>query len=83
MPFFDGAFDLAFSDGLDGALFPARFSAEMERTVKKGGAEAVVVEDVEGVERLFRRSSLLEVRNVTLVGSEMSLIVMRNNGNPP
>ncbi|OAY82199.1 hypothetical protein ACMD2_23132 [Ananas comosus] len=95
LPFFDGVFDLAFTPGLAGALFPTRFAAEMERTVRQGGAIALALEwwpsslsppslseaRTEGIWALFRRSSILEVRNVTLVGSETTLIIMRNNGN--
>nr|CAD1832660.1 unnamed protein product [Ananas comosus var. bracteatus] len=95
LPFFDGVFDLAFTPGLAGALFPTRFAAEMERTVRQGGAIVLALEWwpsslsppslsealTEGIWALFRRSSILEVRNVTLVGSETTLIIMRNNGN--
>lgn len=82
LPFFDGVFDLVFSAGLDVALFPRRFAEEMERTVREGGAVAVVVEEADGVEGLFRRSRVLEVRNVSLDGTGMlSLIVMSKVGN--
>ncbi|KAJ0983441.1 hypothetical protein J5N97_011696 [Dioscorea zingiberensis] len=89
LPFFDNVFDLGFSSGLAGALFPARFVGELERTVRKGGAVALVVErcgsedEVASVKGLFRKSNLVEVSNVTLSGSEMTLIVMRVNGVPP
>ncbi|XP_073005387.1 uncharacterized protein [Typha latifolia] len=87
LPFFDRVFDLGFSTGVEAALFPARFAAEMERTVRRGGVVVVAVQrqfQAEGIKALFKRSSVLEVRNVTLEGSEMSLIIMRNNGkNPP
>ncbi|KAJ6791183.1 Uncharacterized protein M6B38_245965 [Iris pallida] len=82
LPFFDGVFDLAFSDGLSGALFPEKYVEEMERTVRAGGAEAVVVErdGAEEARALFRRSSLVAERNVKLGGAEMVMLVMRNNG---
>ncbi|RYQ97168.1 hypothetical protein Ahy_B08g093178 [Arachis hypogaea] len=42
-PFFDGAFDFAFSARLDEALFPARFATEMDRRVRSGGSCIVAV----------------------------------------
>lgn len=82
-------FDLGFSRGLSGALFPVRFVGELERTVRKGGAVALVVErcgseeEVASVKGLFRKSSLVEVSNITLSDSQMTLIVMRVNGLSP
>ncbi|PKA52396.1 hypothetical protein AXF42_Ash019779 [Apostasia shenzhenica] len=87
LPFFDGVFDLGFSTGFAAALFPSRFVAEIERTVRRGGATVLAVDGwstkvgVEGVYKLFQRSSLLEVRNFTLDGSPMTLVVMRNHHN--
>ncbi|XP_008789767.1 uncharacterized protein LOC103707158 isoform X2 [Phoenix dactylifera] len=88
LPFFDSVFDLGFSAGLAGALFPTRFVTELERTVRRGGATVLAVDrcfpkEVDEIRALFRRSSLLEVRNVTFLGSEMTLIIMKNNGKPP
>ncbi|URE16572.1 hypothetical protein MUK42_11033 [Musa troglodytarum] len=86
LPFFDDVFDIAFTAGLAGALFPARFVAELERTVRRGGAVVLAVDrpssaqEAEGIKALFRRSSLLEARNTTMLGSEMSLFIMKNNG---
>lgn len=37
LPFFDGAFDFAFTARFDEALFPTRFAAEMERVVREIG----------------------------------------------
>ncbi|KAJ7981360.1 S-adenosyl-L-methionine-dependent methyltransferase-like protein [Quillaja saponaria] len=45
LPFFDDAFDLAFSGHLAEALFPSRFASEMERTVRPGGVCLLVVEE--------------------------------------
>ncbi|RYR03978.1 hypothetical protein Ahy_B06g083467 isoform A [Arachis hypogaea] len=42
-PFFDGAFDFAFSARLDEALFPARFATEMDPRVRSGGSCVVAV----------------------------------------
>lgn len=84
LPFFDDVFDLGFSDGLTGALYPVRFASELERTVRRGGAVVLVVAGtvakVEEVAGLFKRSNLLEVRSVNLDGSKMNLIIMKNNG---
>lgn len=82
LPFFDGVFDLAFSGHLEEALFPSRFAAEMERTVRVGGACAVVVAEcgdaeVEEIVGLFRKSRFLDAANVTLIGLKMTRILMR------
>ena len=81
LPFFDGVFDLGFSAGLDWALFPARFVAELERTVIKGGIIVLAFgrfSTAEEVRSLFKRSSLISLSNVTLIGSEMSMIIVKN-----
>lgn len=60
--------------------------AELERTVRRGGAVVLAVDrpssaqEAEGIKALFRRSSLLEARNTTMLGSEMTLFIMKNNG---
>ncbi|XP_020597826.1 uncharacterized protein LOC110037506 [Phalaenopsis equestris] len=87
LPFFDGVFDLGFSTGFSAALFPMRFVEEIERTVRLTGVTALAVdgwgakEGVEDVEKLFKMSSSVEVKNFTLDGSPMTLIVMRKNNN--
>ncbi|KAG8078169.1 hypothetical protein GUJ93_ZPchr0007g3657 [Zizania palustris] len=86
LPFFDGAFDMVFSDdplALTGALFPSRFAAEAERTVRHGGAIALAVDrhiDLSTVASLFKRSHVVEVWNATLDGSAASMVILRNNG---
>ncbi|KAG6509251.1 uncharacterized protein LOC121982516 [Zingiber officinale] len=86
LPFFDNVFDLGFSTGVTEALFPARFVSEMERTVRRGGAIVLAVnlpssaQEVEEIKAMFKKSILLEVRNMTMLGSDMTLIVMKNNG---
>lgn len=82
LPFFDNVFHLAFSAHLDEALFPGRYVAEMERTVQKEGVCVVVVEqcgdeDVREVVDLFRKSRFLGAANITLIGLEMTRIVMK------
>lgn len=86
LPFFDNVFDLGFSTGVTEALFPARFVSEMERTVRQGGAIVLAVnrppsaQEVEEIKALFKRSILLEARNMTMLGSDMTLIVMKIHG---
>lgn len=87
LPFFDGAFDLVLSDdpaALTGALFPSRFAAEIERTVRRGGAIALAVDrhvDLSIVTSIFKKSRVVEVRNATFDGSAASIVViLRNNG---
>lgn len=82
LPFFDGVFDLGFSGFFDRALFPGRYAEEMERTVKVGGVCVVAVEEcgdgvVKKVGHLFRKSELVGVKNVSLMGSRMTQIVLR------
>ncbi|XVE60679.1 hypothetical protein DITRI_Ditri05aG0147600 [Diplodiscus trichospermus] len=82
LPFFDGAFDVAFTAHLAEALYPMRYIGEMERTVRKGGLCVVVVdecgdEEVKETIRLFRKSRLLRSANVTLNGKRVTRIIMR------
>ncbi|ESW04587.1 hypothetical protein PHAVU_011G108000 [Phaseolus vulgaris] len=86
LPFFDGAFDLAFTARFDEALFPARFAAEMERVVTSGGACLVLVaecgnDEVREVVGLFRNSKLVRSSNVSLSGTRMTSILMRTRDN--
>ncbi|KAJ0492260.1 hypothetical protein HanIR_Chr12g0572871 [Helianthus annuus] len=67
---------------VDVALFPARYVRELERVVRVGGVVVVCVEEcgesgVREVLRLFRRSEVVRVGNVTVVGSKMTMIVTR------
>ncbi|OIS96414.1 PREDICTED: uncharacterized protein LOC109236269 [Nicotiana attenuata] len=82
LPFFDDVFDFGFSPFLERALFPAQYVGEMERTVRGGGACVVAVEEcggeeVEEVVKLFRKSKLVEVNNVTFGGEKRTSIVMK------
>ncbi|OIW05922.1 hypothetical protein TanjilG_07198 [Lupinus angustifolius] len=88
LPFFDGAFDFAFTAHFDEALFPSRYAAEMERMVRPGGASLVLVEEcgvgeVKDVVSLFRNSRLFESRNVSLSGMRMTSILLRTIKSPP
>ncbi|XWS23555.1 hypothetical protein CRYUN_Cryun28dG0025100 [Craigia yunnanensis] len=82
LPFFDGAFDVAFTGHLEEALYPMRYAGEMERTLRKGGLCVVLVdecgdEEVKEFFRLFRRSRLLGSSNVTLNGRRVTRIIMK------
>lgn len=82
LPFFDHAFDLAFSAHLAEALFPSRFVAEMERAVRPKGVCVVVVEEcgdeeVGEIVGLFTKSRFLDSVNVTLTGLKMTRIIMK------
>lgn len=82
LPFFDDAFDFAFSAQFDVVLFPARFIAEMERTVRIGGFCLLIVEEcsdkeVREIAGLFKRGELVDADNFTFSGSKMTRIVIR------
>ncbi|KAJ6745151.1 S-ADENOSYL-L-METHIONINE-DEPENDENT METHYLTRANSFERASES SUPERFAMILY PROTEIN [Salix purpurea] len=67
---------------LENALFPLRFSGEMERTVRNGGVCVVVVEEcggeeVDAVVGFFGNSMFVGAENVTLIGTRMTRIIMR------
>ena len=77
-------FDVVLSDdpgALAGALFPSRFAAEIERTVRRGGAIAIAVDRHVGlstVAHLFRKSRIVKVRNATLDGSAVNIVILRS-----
>ncbi|CAN7127062.1 unnamed protein product [Brassica rapa subsp. narinosa] len=80
--FFDGAFDFAFTAHLDDALFPWRVVEEMERMVRRGRFCVVAVDecggdDVREIARLFLKSKLVDVANVTLEGSKKTSILLK------
>ncbi|XP_057541201.1 uncharacterized protein LOC130818939 isoform X1 [Amaranthus tricolor] len=82
LPFFDDAFDFAFSAQFDIVLFPTRFVAEMERTVRIGGFCLLLVEEctnkeVRDIAQLFKRGILVGANNLTFSGSKKTRIVMR------
>lgn len=87
LPFFESAFDLAYTAHFAEALFPSRFVSEMERTVRPGGVCVIVVEEcgdeeVKEIAGLFRRSRFVSVMNVTLTGLRMTRIIMKINTSP-
>lgn len=82
LPFFDRVFDFSYSGHLAEALFPARFAAEMERTVRRDGVCVVAVEEcgeeeVREIVGLFKKSKFVDVANVTLTGTKMTRIIVR------
>lgn len=82
LPFFDGVFDMAFSAHFDKALFPSRYAKEMERTVRPGGVCVLVVdecsdEEAREIAGWFQKSRFVGARSVTLIGSEMTRIIIR------
>ncbi|XP_047949390.1 uncharacterized protein LOC125195256 [Salvia hispanica] len=81
LPFFDGIFDLGFGAYLDLALFPARYVAQIERTVRRGGVCVVAVaecgaEEVAEIVKLFRKSRFIDAESVVLAGEGRTRIVM-------
>ncbi|PWZ39422.1 hypothetical protein Zm00014a_004531 [Zea mays] len=78
LPFSDGAFDLVFSDDPSatfGALFPSRLAREAERAIRRGGGIALAFDreiETVAVATLFKRSRVLDVKDVTLDGSQAS-----------
>lgn len=82
LPFFDSVFDLSFSAHFNEALFPSRFAAEMERTLKVGGLCVLALDEcgnaeVEGISKLFRKSRLVSSKNVTLIKLRMTRIIFK------
>ncbi|KAL6839219.1 hypothetical protein ACP4OV_030891 [Aristida adscensionis] len=86
LPFPDGAFDLVLSDdpaAVSGALFPSRFASEAERAVRCGGGVALAVGreiDLATVAALFRRSRVVDVKDVTLDGAQVWMLILQSNG---
>ncbi|RLN29798.1 hypothetical protein C2845_PM05G33190 [Panicum miliaceum] len=86
LPFSGGAFDLVFSDdpsAISGALFPSRLAAEAERAVRHGGGIALAVDrgiETAAVAALFKRSRIVDVKDVTLDGSQVRLLILQSNG---
>ncbi|OEL25626.1 hypothetical protein BAE44_0013354 [Dichanthelium oligosanthes] len=79
LPFSSAAFDLVFSDdpsAISGALFPSRLAAEAERAVRPGGGIALAVDreiETAAVTALFKRSRIVDVKDVTLDGSQLAM----------
>ena len=86
LPFSDGAFDLVFSDdptAISGALFPSRLASEAERAVRRGGGIALAFDreiETAAVATLFKRSRVVDLKDVTLDGSQVRLLILQSNG---
>jgi hypothetical protein len=80
---------LVFSDdpsATSGALFPSRLAREAERAVRRGGGIALALDreiETAAVATLFKRSRVLDVKDVTLDGSQVRLLIMQINGTDP
>ncbi|XP_047050143.1 uncharacterized protein LOC124655261 [Lolium rigidum] len=94
-PFADAAFDFEFSNVFDHALYPDRFAAEIERTLRPGGVAVLHVAvhrrgdkysandllDVHGLLGLFRRSEVVRVSKVDAFGLDTE-VILRKKGSP-
>ncbi|CAO2210299.1 unnamed protein product [Urochloa humidicola] len=90
-PFGDEAFDFEFSNVFDHALYPDRFAAEIERTLRPGGVAVIHVAvhrrgdkysandllDVEGLVGLFRRCDVVRVSKVDAFGLDTEVILRK------
>ncbi|RDX89512.1 hypothetical protein CR513_28751, partial [Mucuna pruriens] len=91
-PFRNGTFDFEFSNVFDHALYPERFVAEIERTLKPNGvcvlhvalsrrADKYSANDLYSVEplvKLFRNSALVHVRSVDGFGLDTEVAFRKN-----
>ncbi|XP_020177153.2 uncharacterized protein [Aegilops tauschii subsp. strangulata] len=92
-PFADGAFDFEFSNVFDHALYPDRFVAEIERTLRPGGVAVLHVAvhrrgdkysandllDVDGLLALFRRSEVVRVSKVDAFGLDTEVVLRKKS----
>ncbi|XP_062195787.1 uncharacterized protein LOC133898963 [Phragmites australis] len=95
-PFADATFDFEFSNVFDHALYPDRFAAEIERTLRPGGVAVLHVAvhrrgdkysandllDVEGLVGLFRRSEVVRISKVDAFGLDTE-VILRKKRSPP
>ncbi|RDX63552.1 hypothetical protein CR513_58012, partial [Mucuna pruriens] len=95
-PFRNDTFDFEFSNVFDHALYPQRFVAEIERTLKPQGvcvlhvallrrADKYSANDLYSVQplvELFQRSALVHVRKVDGFGLDTE-VAFRKKGDPP
>ncbi|XP_073310693.1 uncharacterized protein [Primulina huaijiensis] len=87
-PFDDETFDFEFSNVFDHALYPWKFVGEIERTMKRGGicvlhvllsrrADKYSANDlysVKPLEKLFKKSELIEVRSIDGFGLDTEVV---------
>lgn len=90
-PFPDATFDFEFSNVFDHALYPDRFAAEVERTLRPGGVAVLHVAvhrrgdrysandllDVRGLVGLFRRCDVVRVSKVDAFGLDTEVILRK------
>ncbi|KAG1363363.1 hypothetical protein COCNU_11G001900 [Cocos nucifera] len=91
-PFPNASFDFEFSNVFDHALYPDRFAAEIERTLRPGGVAVLHVAlhrrgdkysandlfGVDGVVGLFKQSDLVRVSQVDGFGLDTEVVLRRN-----
>ncbi|KAJ0972824.1 hypothetical protein J5N97_020783 [Dioscorea zingiberensis] len=94
-PFPDSSFDFEFSNVFDHALYPDRFVAEIERTLRPGGVCVLHVAikhkgdkysandlfGVDGVVALFKRSEVVRVRKVDGFGLDTEVVFRKKDLN--
>ncbi|KAL4301670.1 hypothetical protein GQ457_10G026300 [Hibiscus cannabinus] len=87
-PFRNDTFDFEFSNVFDHALYPTKFAAEIERTLKPGGVcilhvalsrrgdkySANDLYSIKPLSKLFRRSELVRVRKVDGFGLDTEVV---------
>ncbi|CAL9135959.1 unnamed protein product [Musa acuminata var. zebrina] len=93
-PFTDDSFDFEFSNVFDHALYPERFAAEVERTLRPGGVAVLHVAvhrrgdkysandllgGVNGLLGLFKRSDLVRVRKIDGFGLDTEVVLRKKN----
>ncbi|KAF0914891.1 hypothetical protein E2562_032807 [Oryza meyeriana var. granulata] len=95
-PFANDTFDFEFSNVFDHALYPDRFVAEIERTLRPGGVAVLHVAvhrrgdkysandllDVQGLVGLFRRSEVVRISKVDAFGLDTE-VILRKKSSPP
>ncbi|XP_025820613.1 uncharacterized protein LOC112896718 isoform X2 [Panicum hallii] len=92
-PFPDATFDFEFSNVFDHALYPDRFAAEIERTLRPGGVAVLHVAvhrrgdkysandllDVQGLVGLFRGCDVVRVSKVDAFGLDTEVILRKKS----
>uniref|UniRef100_I1QF73 Methyltransferase type 11 domain-containing protein n=1 Tax=Oryza glaberrima TaxID=4538 RepID=I1QF73_ORYGL len=95
-PFANDTFDFEFSNVFDHALYPDRFVAEIERTLRPGGVAVLHVAvhrrgdkysandllDVQGLVGLFRRSDVIRISKVDAFGLDTEVILRKKRSSP-
>uniref|UniRef100_A0A0E0AQ85 Methyltransferase type 11 domain-containing protein n=1 Tax=Oryza glumipatula TaxID=40148 RepID=A0A0E0AQ85_9ORYZ len=95
-PFANDTFDFEFSNVFDHALYPDRFVAEIERTLRPGGVAVLHVAvhrrgdkysandllDVQGLVGLFRRSDVVRISKVDAFGLDTEVILRKKRSSP-